>query len=316
MPRHSATLTNWVDHHLSEVTPRSKSLIISVFGDAIAPYAPGVWLGDLIRLMASFGQSERLVRTSAFRLIDESWLTAKRHGRRSFYALTASGARRFESAYEHIYRPPAHEWDGRWTLVALQKNSDPTPERNDLRRDLEWNGFAMLASGVFIHPSVDLKTAHAIVNSNSLADRAIVFRAETLGDAGAENSDSLLLQSWDMNAVLRHYEQFVQRFESLESELTNHAIAPEVAFQMQTLLIHSYRRANLHDPQLPAQLLPRDWPGQRAYEICQNIYQETCRPAHHYVGQIAGLDTSIEAGTRLPMHVSARFGGCLESRPA
>ena len=192
------TVNDWIDTYLTREEPRSKSLIVSVFGDAIAPYARGVWLGELIQLMQAFRLSERLVRTSAFRLIDEGWLSAERQGRRSFYALTRSGAERFEAAYEHIYQPPEEHWDGKWTLVVLQRAADPTPERNELRRDLEWSGFALLANGVFIHPSAPVAATREAVERSGLSDRAIVFRAATNGVDERETDDARVLSSWDM----------------------------------------------------------------------------------------------------------------------
>lgn len=74
--------------------PRSKSVVMTVFGDSIAPHGGAVWLGSLIELLAPFGISDRLVRTSIFRLADEGWLEARRDGRSSLYTLTDSGLRR------------------------------------------------------------------------------------------------------------------------------------------------------------------------------------------------------------------------------
>ena len=42
---------------------------------------------------------------------------------------------------------------------------------------------------------------------------------------------------------------------------------------MRTLLIHAYRRVLLRDPQLPAALLPLDWPGAAAYALCRDFYR-------------------------------------------
>ncbi len=116
-------IDDWVQRYLEEEEPRSKSLMISVFGDSIAPYADGIWLGDVIELMEPLGINERLVRTSAFRLIDEGWLSARREGRRSYYTLTATGTRRFETAYHHIYTPktplPLHDAPPRYNVLTL-----------------------------------------------------------------------------------------------------------------------------------------------------------------------------------------------------
>src|SRR5579862_7073437 len=77
---------------------RAGSLLVTLFGDAIAARGGVVTLGSLIRLGAAFGLTERLVRTSVARLAADGWLTARRSGRRSEYRLTASGAARFREA--------------------------------------------------------------------------------------------------------------------------------------------------------------------------------------------------------------------------
>src|SRR5437762_2107567 len=43
--------------------------------------------------------------------------------------------------------------------------------------------------------------------------------------------------------------------------------------RFELLLIHHYRRVVLRDPLLPTALLPKDWPGRAAREICGEIYR-------------------------------------------
>src|SRR5215510_4963863 len=85
---------------------RSGSLIITIFGDAIAPRGGSIALQSLIRLCTPFGTTERLVRTSVGRLAQEQWLQATRSGRVSYYRLTASGRARFAEATRRIYGVP------------------------------------------------------------------------------------------------------------------------------------------------------------------------------------------------------------------
>ena len=73
----------WIAHFLATDPPRSKSLVMTIFGDAIAPHGGRLWLGSLIELVAPLGVTDRLVRTSVFRLVQEGWLVANREGRRS-----------------------------------------------------------------------------------------------------------------------------------------------------------------------------------------------------------------------------------------
>ncbi|TLY64628.1 MAG: hypothetical protein E6K45_11450, partial [Gammaproteobacteria bacterium] len=102
---------------------RAGSLLVTIFGDAIAPRGAAVTLGSLIRLAAPFGLTERLVRTSVARLARDGWLAARRSGRRSEYRLTRGGAERFAEATRRIYGQSPGAWDGRWTLLVMPPRS-------------------------------------------------------------------------------------------------------------------------------------------------------------------------------------------------
>src|SRR5205807_263626 len=128
---------------------RGGSLLITVFGDSIAPRGGAVTLGSLIRLAAPFGLTERLVRTSVARLARQGWLAGKRSGRRSEYRLTRTGAERFAQATRRIYGESPSLWDGKWTLVVVPPGG---PRRAQLREDLKWLGFGQLNPSLFAHP--------------------------------------------------------------------------------------------------------------------------------------------------------------------
>ncbi len=89
------TIRKWIQHALAEDPPRAKSLVVTIFGDAIQPHGGSIRLKGLIDLLAPFGINHRLVRTSVFRLVRDHWLHPCRHGRESSYQLTESGQRRF-----------------------------------------------------------------------------------------------------------------------------------------------------------------------------------------------------------------------------
>ncbi|HET6519065.1 MAG TPA: hypothetical protein VFG47_04520, partial [Geminicoccaceae bacterium] len=53
---------------------RAGSLIVTVYGDAIAPRGGTVSLASLTRLLQAFGLSAGLVRTAVSRLAADGWL--------------------------------------------------------------------------------------------------------------------------------------------------------------------------------------------------------------------------------------------------
>src|SRR5207302_3499292 len=64
-------VARWIRTELSTAPPKARSLIVTVWGDTIAPHGGSVWLSGLIRLLAPFDINERLTRTSVYRLRSE-----------------------------------------------------------------------------------------------------------------------------------------------------------------------------------------------------------------------------------------------------
>lgn len=310
------SIAEWIKRYLTEEEPKSKSLIVSVFGDSIAPNTNGIWLGDLINLLAPFGISERLVRTSSFRLIEEDWLEARREGRRSFYSLTPSGSARVSLAYERVYTPPHAEWDGEWTIVFLPRSGDPGSDRIELKKELEWEGFASPAPGVMLHPTANQHVLLQISRSIGAMDRVVVMRARAFDGFSADSINAQLTNCWALGDVEARYLAFVERFASLRDRLIRANITAQQAFVIQTLLIHSFRRATLHDPRLPTSMLPAEWPGLSAYALCRDIYQRTYRLAQAHLRSVADVDGLADSAAAINMPIEQRFGGLIDSEAA
>ena len=294
------SIQSWVKHYLATHPPRSKSLIVTVFGDSLLPSLPGVWLSDLIALLQPFGVNSQLVRTSVFRLTSEDWLEARREGRRSLYSLTESGQQRVEHAYRRIYEHPPREWDGQWTIVILSKLDISADMRAELRRELEWGGFGSVTSGVFLHPRANRIHLDQVLRRFRLSKDVVVMQARELDGVATKPGARLAQECWDLRLVSEHYSGFLRSFQPVD-RLLDHRLEPQTAFLVQTLLIHSFRRVVLHDPQLPAVLLPNDWPGDAAYDLCKNIYRKT------FALTRAHLLANLEASTLGPLRARPEF---------
>lgn len=293
---------------MADVPPRAKSVVMTLFGDAITPHGGSVWLGSLIELLEPFGINDRLVRTSVFRLAEEGWLDAQREGRRSLYALNPSAARRFERAYQRIYTPSFREWEGRWTLLFAISGSITVEQRANLRRELLWEGFGMIAPSVFGHPTADADTVQEILERVGVKGNVFVCDATESAAVTGRPMRDLIGQCWELDEVMADYLQFTERFSALPRMLTARSVLdPQQAFVIRTLMIHEFRRVQLHDPQLPLELLPKNWPGKTAYELCGDIYRILTPAAEVYV-----LDTLRMEDPNAPEaapYFYQRFGG-------
>jgi len=293
-----------VESFRSRPTLRSGSLITTVFGDAIAPRGGNVWLGSLIAVMADFGISERLVRTSVFRLTRDGWLQSEQVGRRSYYSLSEEGRARFEQATHRIYSVPAGSWDGRWCLLLL--SGLDTSAKDIARKELGWLGFAQLSANVLAHPAPDLVDLDLAIRHIGAADALVVLEGQTIrNESGMRN---LAHNGWKLSEINERYEAFLKMFRPVIKAIGGaEKIDQKQSFMVRTLLIQEYRKVLLRDPQLPAELLPPDWKGTAAYQLCRNLYLATHQGADQY------LSSAMETidGPLPPPGAAfwARFGG-------
>lgn len=285
-------------------TLRAGSLITTVFGDSIAPRGGTVWLGSLIGVMSDFGISERLVRTSVFRLVKEGWLQSTQIGRRSYYSLTETGREKFEQATHRIYGEPGRHWDGEWCLLLLSALATESKDR--VRRECGWLGFGPLSANVLAHPSPDFTELDVTMRRLGVQDELIVMRGHTISSEHAMRD--VVRNCWNLDDIDTRYKEFVTRFRPLLRALSR---TPEIsdrsAFLARTLLIQEYRKVLLRDPLLPVELLPAGWHGAAAHQLCRNLYRLVHRAADAY------LDAVMEnADGPLPPPAATfmkRFGG-------
>lgn len=297
----------WIATFLASDPPRSKSLVMTIFGDAIVPHGGQVWLGSLIQLLEPFGVNDRLLRTAVFRLAQENWLVARRDGRRSAYSIPAESLERFRHAYRRIYAPLTLHWDGSWTIVISASDSIDASQRGVLRKELLWEGYTLIAPGIFGHPSGDAAVLEEILVRVGARNKLFVCQAASLATVSARPLRDLI-GSWDLSGVITGYQAFLAKFQPLLALLqATPEIEPQQAFVIRSLLTHAYRRVQLHDPQLPVELLPEPWPGAAAYELARAIYGLTIAASEQHI--MATLQREDAAAPAAEESFYQRFGG-------
>lgn len=304
----SRAIDRWIEWFLEQRPARANSLIITIYGDFIAAHGGTVWLGSLIRLVEPLGMNERLVRTSVYRLSQENWLASEQIGRRSYYSLTASGRRRVEHAHRRIYNAPPEAWSGEWQLVIMPAGLNGS-RREGLRRELIWAGYGTMAPGVFGHPAADHDELHDILQFAGAEDKVVLLHAQNSGTQPSRVLRELARSCWDLEAIAGEYRNFIARFRPIRRALSSAgSLDPRQCFLVRTLLMHDFRRVLLHDPQLPRQLLPEDWTGGAARELCRELYGITWRAAEQHLATVC---ETADGGPLPPAGADfyARFGG-------
>lgn len=295
-----------VDEFQSRPTLRAGSLIITVFGDSIAARGGTVWLGSLISVMSEFGISERLVRTSVFRLARDGWLGANQVGRRSFYSLTKEGRQKFEQATHRIYGEPRVDWTGEWTLVLLSA-LDAT-ERESVRKELSWLGFGAISTSLMAHPAAEPDDLKTLLARLGVQDEVVVMNGRTSDESQDDALRDLVRKSWNLEEIDDRYEQFLGHFgPARKAVCANGKLSPRNAFQIRTLLIQEYRKILLRDPLLPSEMLPDDWHGVAAYKLCGELYRGVFHAADRFL--TAQVETTHGPLPPPSAEFFERFGG-------
>lgn len=284
------------------------SLIMTVFGDCIFHRGGLISLASLIQLMDVFALNERSVRTAVFRLVQNGWLISEKIGRTSYYRVTESSRQRFIMADQKIYNFSHTDWDQKWDLVLL--SSVELENKVILKKELEWLGFANIATNVMAYPGCDhLKLQNLLLNL-SMTDQVVLFKAETLQlwQESYPTVKRMVEINWPVQELMQRYEKFITDFREFFNLIDGEPALDAVqAFQIRILLIHQYRRILLKDPHLPFELLPADWSALTARNLSSNLYHAVFQVADEFFLQTA----RTAEGTMPPAHPQfyRRFGG-------
>ena len=116
-------------------------------------------------------------------------------------------------------------------------------------------------------------------------------------------------QFWNLEATAANYQALIERFSTLRVALDRgDKLRPLDAIATRTLLVHDWRRAVLHDPGLPEDLLPGDWPGETARMVAKSIYANLGAASERWLDG-AGLPPLAD-----PTSFAGRFGIFQSSR--
>ena len=236
----------------------SRALLLTLLGEFVLPTGGSAWTKTIVASAETLGIRDKAARQALARMNDRGWLERVKVGRQTRWSLSQRARGVLESGAERIFTFGTHAepWDGRWVVLLAS-----VPERNRHLRyrmasSLRWAGFGTLGNGTWISPWLD----HEVVAADLLKDlgvQAVSFRAE-VGEIGSPTD--LVTQAWDLPALREAYVDFLADVERLDRQgnvgLT--AVAGLAG------LVHRWRRFPLIDPDLPAALLPLDWPGTEA----------------------------------------------------
>jgi len=239
----------------------ARSLLLTVLGEFVLPSGRPVWTATLIDLLAELDVAEKAARQAIMRTADSGWIAGSRIGRETRWSLTEAGTRLLKEGTGRIYgfATDQRAWDGRWLVLTVAVPENARPLRQQLRTQLGWAGLGSVNGTTWVTPRVDREhEALRVLEELDLVAGSWSFLAE----AGAiGNERSLARSAWDLEALERRYEDFLDLVSRRRPRTDRQALIAQVR------LVQEWRRFPLLDPGLPKQLLPPRWSGSRAAEV-------------------------------------------------
>jgi phenylacetic acid degradation operon negative regulatory protein len=224
----------------------------------------------LVRLLAEFGITADGARAAMRRLATRGLLTVARTGRTTRYGIPDRTA---EVIVERTHRmltfgASAPDWDGLWTVVAFSVPEHARDVRSSLRAQLRVLRFAALYDGVWVCPHDRVDAARDVLAGLGIASATVLRAAEPPGGPGTGGPAA----AFDLESLGKEYRAFVERYQPLLGQVEEGRIGPADALRLRTGLRVDWRRFPETDPDLPAELLPADWPREGAQRVFVQIY--------------------------------------------
>jgi phenylacetic acid degradation operon negative regulatory protein len=127
-------------------------------------------------------------------------------------------------------------------------------------------GFAALYDGLWCSPWNE-HDATVVMLSELGAHSATVMRAQI-----DERSSVHALSCWDLAAVQQRYRAFEQVFAPMLADVRRGALTASDALVARTKVMDEWRTFLGVEPDLPAQLLPADWPRAKTRTLFLELY--------------------------------------------
>lgn len=221
--------------------------------------------GALVALLGDFGVSEAAARAALSRMVKHRLLLPSRAGRNTGYRLTERSVAVLSDGLARMsaLRGDARPWDGSWSVVVVDDGGSSRSLREAVRSRMEWLGFAPLLDGIWLSPWDRHGQALDELRGLGVDDvTTLTARVPPSGPGGRRPE-----QAWDLVGLAAEYRRFVSEAARLWEALDAGTVDAVEALVERTRLADEWLALTNSDPDLPAELLPSDWPRAEARAI-------------------------------------------------
>jgi len=236
-----------------KVTPRM-GLVYFAFGAAQVGASGSLAGPTLLRMLADLGLSESAARSLLLRMRHDGLLSATRDGRTARYRL-APAVHAAQARLERQLRGQRPPWTGSFHGVLYEVPEASRAYRDRLRRNAQLLGYAMLRPGLLIATTDRSDELRSLLPDQPSGSHVLWIQV-TLE---ADDSRRVAADLWDLDRLAARYRAVVaeagKRVDRARRPQSDHSFG---AFAATTLPLFETAAS---DPDLPAELLPSNWPG-------------------------------------------------------
>ena len=191
-------------------------------------------------------EKDRIIRNAIYKARNKGWI-------KKDLKLTEEGKRRLKNFLPEALTPKP--WDGKWYLVIFDIPEKTRRKRDVLRENLKLLGFCQLKESCWISPVNHFEKVEKIIKSHNLEPCVILAIANKVGK---ETSKILANKVWQLEKINNEYVKLISGWRKTEK-------------RERGWLKLKYFEILRRDPQLPRELLPKNWQGKKAHDLFKNL---------------------------------------------
>ena len=198
----------------------------------------------------------RTIKNTIRKLIAAGLITRNSKRNALDIAITKLGRERMSAIIPmyHKERP----WDGHLYLVSYDIPAKPNHKRSMLREYLRRIGSVLLQESLWLTPYNPRDLIDDFTCEKEIGGSILVSKLGTDGAIGDETLPDLIARVYQLDALNRRYDEFIETYENKKDVLPFKATI-------------DYLTILKDDPQLPFSLEPKGFLGQKAHRLSQSI---------------------------------------------
>jgi phenylacetic acid degradation operon negative regulatory protein len=165
-------------------------------------------------------------------------------------------------------------WDGKWRVVLFDVPTAQNTQRERLRRYLRAKCFGYLQNSVWITPDPLEEELELIGGGRIDVESLLLLEARP---CAGESDAQIVNGAWDFERINRRYATYLKVLEGRPEAALHSESAAKALFRWAAAEREAWLNAVTKDPLLPAQILPGDYLGQRAWRRRVEMSRHTSR---------------------------------------